>query len=247
MIDGEGSVNGRLNYGWTPKDVTKLSVQLPRSAAAQPMFAFEHDRTGLDYTLSLKTYNPSAADLTGTYLASYLQSITPRFALGVDAVYQRPTPEIAECALGYSAKWHKVATDLTTGQPAKDSWIATAQVMPQGMLNFTYWRKLAERVDAGVDLVVIPALQPRERKAIATAGVKYDMRMATFRGQVDSQGKVSALLEQRLSPTFAFLVSGELDHVKNTSKFGVGLSVESVDEQVAAQAEAAMAQGPPPL
>lgn len=178
------------------------------------MFSLEYDRVGKDYALNLKTYNPSPADLTGTYLASYLQSVSQHIALGVDAVYQRPTPDLEECTLGYMAKWHHVTKDELTGQSAKDSWIATAQILTQGVWQATYWQKLSERVEAGVDLMIAPALNPRERKAIATAGVKYDFRMATFRGQVDSDGKVSALLEQRLSPAFAFLVAGEMDHVK---------------------------------
>lgn len=173
------------------------------------MLSVEHDRMGKDYTLSLKSYNPSPADLTGTYLASYLQSVSSNLALGVEAVYQRPTPDLEDCTLGYMAKYHSVKKD-EQGQPLKDSWIATAQILSQGMWQATYWKKLAERVDAGVDLVVVPSLDPRQRKAIATAGVKYDFRMATFRGQVDSEGKVSALLEQRLSPAFAFLVAGEM-------------------------------------
>ena len=118
-----------------------------------------------------------------------------------------------DCSVGYMAKYHNVQKD-EMGQALKGSWIATGQIMSQGIWQATYWKKLAERVDAGVDLVCIPALNPRERKAVATAGVKYDFRMATFRGQVDSTGKVAALLEQRFSPAFAFLVAGEIDQVK---------------------------------
>jgi len=221
MVDNEGGITGRFNYGWSPANTTKLSVQLASNAASPSMFSLEHDRTGQDYSLSLKSYNPSPADLTGTYLASYLQSVTPNFALGVETVYQRPTPQMEDCAIGYMAKWHNTALDPTTGQHTPNSWIATAQLLSQGVWQATYWRKLAERVDAGVELVMIPALSPRERKAVATAGVKYDFRMATFRGQADSQGKISALLEQRLSPAFAFLVAGELDHVK-VSELGGG-------------------------
>jgi Eukaryotic porin len=40
------------------------------------------------------------------------------------------------------------------------------------------------------------------------------LRASTFRAQLDSTGNVSALLEQRFAPTFAFLVSGEIDHFK---------------------------------
>ena len=177
------------------------------------MLAVEYDRSGKDYALNLKSYNPSPADLTGTYLATYLQSVTPHFAVGVETVLQRPSPEIEEAAIGYMAKYHNIKKGLD-GQPAKDSWIATGQILPQGVWQATYWQKLADRIDAAADLVIIPAPNPRERKAIATVGLKYDFRMSAFRGQVDSTGKVSALLEQRLSPAFAFLIAGEMDHFK---------------------------------
>ncbi|BGP16589.1 hypothetical protein JCM10213_000497 [Rhodosporidiobolus nylandii] len=246
MVDNEGAINGRCNYGWTPSDTTKLSMQLAASSQTPSMFAVEHDRVGKDYTLSLKTYNPSPADLTGSYIAAYLQSITPNFAVGVETMYQRPSPEMEDCSVGYMAKWHDVKKD-EMGQPLKDSWIATAQIMSQGIWQATYWKKLAERVDAGVELVCIPALSPRDRKAVATAGVKYDFRMSTYRGQVDSTGKVSMLLEQRLSPLFSVLFAGEIDHVKSTSKWGFGVQVESASEEAMAAAQNAPPQAPPPL
>lgn len=182
------------------------------------MLSVEHDRAGKDYTVNLKAYNPSAGDLTGTYLASYLQSVTPHLALGVEAVLQRPTPEMRDLSLGYMAKYASLQP-APDGNPSggKDSWIATAQILTQGVWQGTYYQKLADRVEAGVELVIVPAPNPRERKAMATLGLKYDFRMATFRGQVDSTGKVSALLEQRLSPAFAFLVAGEMDHFKVSS------------------------------
>ncbi|GAA5852806.1 hypothetical protein JCM3766R1_001932 [Sporobolomyces carnicolor] len=246
MVDNEGSITGRFNYGWSPSNTTKFAIQLPNSATAPSMLSVEHDRVGKDYTISLKSYNPSPVDLTGSYIAAYLQSITPHFAVGVETLYQRPTPDVEDCSVGYLAKYHRVERD-EMGQHLKGSWIATAQVMSQGIWQATYWKKLADRVDAGVDLMVMPALDPRERKAVATAGVKYDFRMATFRGQVDSTGKVAALLEQRFSPAFAFLVAGEIDQVKNTSKFGVGIQVDSASEEAMAAAANAPPQAPPPL
>ncbi|GAA5987356.1 hypothetical protein JCM5350_005638 [Sporobolomyces pararoseus] len=244
MVDNEGSITGRFNYGWSPNNTTKLAMQLPSSPTAPSMLSVEHDRVGKDYTLSLKSYNPSPVDLTGSYIAAYLQSLTPHFAVGVETLYQRPTPEVEDCSIGYMAKYHNVQKDQM-GQTLKGSWIATGQIMSQGIWQATYWKKLAERVDAGVDLMVIPALDPRERKAVATAGVKYDFRMATFRGQVDSTGKVSALLEQRFSPAFAFLVAGEIDQVKNTSKFGVGIQVDSASEEAISSSEASLPITPP--
>ncbi|KAG8916182.1 translocase of outer mitochondrial membrane, partial [Tulasnella sp. 417] len=89
----------------------------------------------------------------------------------------------------------------------------------------TYWQKLSDKVEVAADLQLIAA--PQRREAITTLGAKYDFRMATFRAQVDSTGKVSALLEQKFGPSFAFLFAGEIDHLKNAAKVGVGVMIES--------------------
>lgn len=178
------------------------------------MIIFEHDRVGKDYSLNLKAQGANFLDLTGTYLGTYLQSVSQHVAVGVEAVYQRPSPEIEDCSLGYLAKWHHVKKD-DQGQIARDSWIATAHVMAgQGVLSLSYWRKLAERIDAGVEVTMLPGLLPTERKAVSVAALKYDFRAATVRGQVDSEGKVSVVMEQRLAPAISFTLAGELDHVK---------------------------------
>lgn len=166
------------------------------------MIQVEHDYQGRDYSLNMKGVNPWPTDLTGIYIGSYLQSFTKNLALGIETLYQRPTPDMSEISTSYLAKL--TSTDK--------SWIATAQVQPAGIVQATYWQKLSEKVEVAADLQLIAA--PTRRDAIATLGAKYDLRMATFRAQVDSTGKVSALLEQRFAPTFAFMISGEIDHVK---------------------------------
>lgn len=166
------------------------------------MVQLEHDYQGQDYSANLKAINPSPTDLTGIYIGNYLQSLTKSLALGFETLYQRPTPDMEDITTSYLLKY--------AGK--KNDWIATAQVQPAGILQATYWQKLSEKVEVAADLQVIAA--PARRDAIATLGAKYDLRMATFRAQVDSSGKVSALLEQRFAPTLSFLVSGEIDHFK---------------------------------
>jgi len=199
------------------------------------MIQLEHDYSGLDYTLNAKAINPSVLDGTGIYVGSYLQSVTNKLALGIETLYQRAALDQAEMSSSYLAK--------LTGSDGK--WIATTQFQPIGVLQATYWHKLSEKVEVAADLQVIAA--PMRRDAIATVGTKYDLRMSTFRAQLDSTGKVSALLEQRFAPSFAFTVAGEIDHFKvrvifltlfycmakylrfpqNAAKVGVGVMIES--------------------
>ena len=166
------------------------------------MIQLEHDYSGVDYTLNAKVINPSPLDGSGIYVGSYLQSVSKSLALGIETLYQRAALDQAEMSSSYLAK--------LTGSGGK--WIATAQFQPIGVLQATYWHKLSEKVEAAADLQVIAA--PMRRDAIATVGAKYDLRMSTFRAQLDSTGKVSALLEQRFAPSFAFTVAGEIDHFK---------------------------------
>jgi hypothetical protein len=162
----------------------------------------EHDILGLDFNLNLKAANPWPTDLTGIYIGSYLQSVTKNLALGTEWVYQRPTPTTSDLVASYLAKYTS----------SDKSWIATAQLQPGGMLQATYWQRLSEKVEFAADVQLMAS--PMRRDALATLGAKYDLRLATFRAQLDSTGKVSALLEQRFTPMFAFLMSGEIDHFK---------------------------------
>jgi mitochondrial import receptor subunit TOM40 len=213
-FDHDGNVNARMNQGWTANSVTKFNGQFS-SQVGHNMLQVEHDYQGIDYSINGKAVNIWPTDLTGIYVGSYLQSLTKNLALGFEGIYQRPTPDMAELTASWLAKY---TSD-------KKDWIATAQLQPQGMLQATYWHKLSEKVEVAADLQVIAA--PTRRDAIATLGAKYDLRMATFRAQLDSTGKVSALLEQRFAPTLAFLLSGEIDHAKNTAKVGAGVMIES--------------------
>ena len=170
------------------------------------MIQLEHDRTGRDYSLNFKAYNPGVVDGTGVFMASYLQSLTKRLAIGTEVIWQRPSPDMEEANMSYSAKY--------VGGQDRD-WVATAQLMGgQGVLQGTYWQRLSDKVEAGAEITVAPHPSPKERKASATLAAKYDFRLATLRAQLDSTGKVSAFLEQRFTPAFAFLVTGEIDHWK---------------------------------
>lgn len=184
------------------------------------MFIHETDYTGPDYAFNFKALNPGIADGSGTYILGGLIAVTPKLALGVETIFQRQFGQ-QELAHGFKAKYTS----------ADKSWLFQGEVTAQKALAFGYWQKLAERVEAGAELAISPSIAPEERKAVATVGAKYDYRLSTFRGQVDSQGKVQAFFEQRINPMMAFLLSGEIDQWKNTSKFGVGVMVERCVKQ----------------
>ena len=174
------------------------------------MLQAETEYTGNDFTASLKMINPSPlyGGFTGVVIGSYLQALTPRFALGFETAWSR-------AALNQPPD---TAVSLYGRYKAED-WIASAQLQTQGALIASYWRRLSDKVQTGVDmtLALVPApggpLGGGIRKDGATSvGVKYDFRMSTFRAQLDSTGKISCLLEKRVAPPVMFTLAAEVDH-----------------------------------
>ena len=212
-IDNEGSLGAIFNRKWTNSFVTKAQASI---APGQPtMLQLDGDYSGKDFSASLKGINPSVLDggLNGVLVGSYLQSVTPSLALGVEALWQRMAmSQGPETMLSYHAKYKG------------HDWIGTAQLTGQGGLNTSYWRRLTDRVEAGVDLNLqfAPSLggggafmgMSPKRDGTSTLGAKYDFRASTFRAQVDSTGKLSCLLEKRVLPPVQISFAGEIDHVK---------------------------------
>ena len=158
--------------------------------------------------------NPSIIEgpLTGMFVGDYLQAVTPKLALGVEAMLQRPSADEGPTTmLAYAARYK-----------SKD-WVASGQLLAHGAINTSYWRRLSSQVEAGVDLNLQFAglsgsgggmMGQMGSEGAATLGAKYEFRTAIFRGQVDSKGKVSCVLEKMVSPPVQLTFAGELDHAK---------------------------------
>lgn len=210
-LDNDGQLMARGNYRWNNLLTTKCQAQIA-PGAGQGMLQIDNEVTGADFSASLKSINPSYIEggLTGIFVGSYLQALTPGLAVGFEAMWQRVGLSTGpETILSYCAKYKGV------------DWIASAQLQAQGGLNTSYWRRLGEKVEAGVDLNLQLApsangglMGGSRREALTTLGAKYDFRTATFRAQVDSSGKISCLLEKRVLPPVQLTFAGEMDHVK---------------------------------
>lgn len=234
-VDNDLSFSGRINYGWSKANVSKVTLQL---ANGQPsMVQLEQDYQGSDYSINVKSLNPSFlyGGFSGVAVASLLQSVTPKLALGLETMYSKqPGPAPADTAVSYVARYNS------------GNWIAAAQLQAQGSLVASYWRKVSDKVEAGVETQISATVKPITDSLMGTPigyepvvegqttlGAKYEYRAAVFRGQIDSLGKVSAFLEKRVLPTVSLLFSGEIDQVKETLKIGMGLQFESAgNEQI---------------
>lgn len=179
--------------------------------------SLEQDYHGTDFTAQLKSINPSVLEggLTGMFIGSYLQSVTPRLSLGLEGVWQKPGGEEApQAAVSYAGRYKG------------DDWIGSMQLLTQGGLQGSYWRRITDKVDAGVDVNLQFAglsganamMGGARREGSATLGAKYEFSRSVFRAQVDSQGKIGCLLEKMIVPPVRVTFAGEMDHVKVRSR-----------------------------
>lgn len=174
--------------------------------------SLEQDYTGADFSASLKSINPSILEggLTGMFIGSYLQAVTPRLALGLEGVLQKPGGGMGpEAAISYAGKYKG------------DDWIGSLQLLTQGGLQGSYWRRLTDKVETGIDVNLQFAgmgggamMGGPSKEGVATLGAKYEFARSIFRAQVDSKGKIGCLLEKVVAPPVRMTFAGELDHVK---------------------------------
>ena len=91
--------------------------------------------------MTYRKIDPSLLEggITGMIMASYLQAVTPRLSLGIDAFWSRPAAAYPpELNVSYAARYK--AAD----------WMACGQIIPdRGVLEASYWRRLTEKVETG--------------------------------------------------------------------------------------------------
>jgi mitochondrial import receptor subunit TOM40 len=191
------------------------------------MLQLEHEYQGADFTASVKALNPSYLEggLTGIYIGSYLQSVTPRLSLGLETVWQRASlDQPPDAVMSYCARYKGA------------DWVAALMLQGAGALNATYWRRISDRVQAGVDMTL--TIQPGtagplgmnfQKEGLAQFGAKYDFRMSTMRAQFDSKGKLSVLVERRVAAPMTMTIGAELDHVQVSIPNGNSCSVAVTD------------------
>lgn len=177
------------------------------------MLQIENEYTGDDFHASIKAINPSLMEggLTGIMVADYMQSITPQLSLGLEGLWQRPSLGARpETSLSYAARYKSY------------DWIASAQIHATGTLDASYWRRLSDKVEAGVNtqLQFAPGMGGAgmfggmRKEGQTSVGVKYSFATSVYRAQIDSTGKVGCVLEKRVAPAISFNFAAEIDQWK---------------------------------
>ncbi|KAJ3196339.1 hypothetical protein HK101_009255 [Irineochytrium annulatum] len=174
--------------------------------------------------------------LTGIFTVSALQSVSESLAVGGELVSQRPSPDINESSYSLALRWAPPASvlpppsSLFAGMPSpympvnpKDPTqvFATTYSVSTGILHASYWRRLNQRLEVATECqMLLTGAKPERglaegrREGVMSAGFKLETLFATIRGGIDSHGKVSTIVEERMAPGLSFQLCGEMDYSK---------------------------------
>lgn len=210
-IDPSGNLNANIIHQLTPNIRCKFGSQIQENkiAAAQ----LTTDYRGRDFTASLTLANTDLVNESGVAVCHYLQSITKNLALGGELAYQygRTVPGGEIAAISAAGRY--------VNGPA--TWSGTL-----GLVGFhlCYYRRASEQLQFGVEV----ESNFRVQEAVGTIGYQVDLPKAdlVYRGMLDTNWNIGAVLEKRLQPLpFTLAISGHLNHVKNQHRLGVGLII----------------------
>lgn len=210
-IDPSGNLNANIIHQFGPKVRTKFATQIQNSkfTAAQ----LTTDYKGDDFTYSLTLGNVDVISESGVLVSHYLQSVTKSIALGAELAYQ----------YGPSVPGGEIAVLSAAGRYTGDDYAVSGTLGGAG-LHLCYYQKASDQLQLGVELETNFRLQ----ESVASIGYQVDLPKADlcFRGMVDSNWTVGAVLEKKLQPLpFSFALSGTMNHSKNQFRLGCGLII----------------------
>ncbi|XP_042014658.1 mitochondrial import receptor subunit TOM40-1-like [Salvia splendens] len=203
MLFGRVMTDGRLNARLKCDLADNLTLKGNAQLTNEPHMShgmFNFDYKGSDYRTQFQVGNGA---LLG---ASYIQSVTPNLSLGGEVFW---AGQHRKSGIGYAARYNT------------DKMVATGQVASTGMVALSYVQKVSDKVSLATDFMY----NYMSGDVTSSVGYDYILRQCRLRGKIDSNGSVSAFLEERLNMGLNFLLSAEIDHRKKDYKFGFGLTV----------------------
>ncbi|GAB6028102.1 hypothetical protein CHUAL_002322 [Chamberlinius hualienensis] len=210
-IDPSGNINANIIHQFSPSTRSKFVAQIQNSKfmAAQ----ISSDYRFKDATASVTLGNPDIVNGSGIMVAQYLQNITEKVALGAEYVYQ----------CGPQVPGGHVALVSLAGRYLGNNCVTSAIVGEAGV-HVCYYHKASEQLQLGIEVDT----NFRMKESVGSIGYQIDLPKANlvFRGMIDSNLNVGAVLEKKLLPLpFTFTLSGLINHAKSQSRFGIGLFI----------------------
>ncbi|BFZ14027.1 hypothetical protein BsWGS_17066 [Bradybaena similaris] len=212
-MDSSGNMNANIIHALSNRLRAKLVAQFQPNKCVGHQLSMDYK--GDDYTASLTMGNLDPIYLSGLLVGHYLQRITPSLALGAEIMYQR----------GQQIPGGEIAIMSLAGRWTGNKWQLSTNLSPMaGNLHTCFYQRVHEYLQVGVEL------ETSIRMAESTATVAYQIDIpkadVTFRGQLDSNWCIGAVLEKKLAPfPFTLALSGYANHVKSQYRFGIGMII----------------------
>lgn len=217
VLMAEGDLGGNLNATAVHHFTKAVRCRAVTQFQGNKCMAMQltSDYKGRDFVASLTLSNVDCLNGSGVIVGQYLQNVTQRLALGTELLYQVgptvPGNQFTVCSLGgrYTGDNYQLSTSLTP---------------MAGGLHVCYYQKANDSLQIGVELEG----SLRTQECTATIGYQLELPKANvaFRGQLDSNWCIGAVMEKKLPPLpFTFALSAFANHVKGACRFGVGLIV----------------------
>lgn len=196
---GTGRIFARILANHSPTLSTKVTAEV----GPEP----DSSRLGCDFDIRGLRSTSQIKLASGRILAlSHLHAVTKTLSIGGEAMIQTRNGYTAFTVGGrYQAPGHSFAATFAT----------------YGSIVASYMREVSPKVTFASEILV----DLRTRESNVSAGYKFDLTNASVIGRVDTSGKVSAVLEERINAAVVLSLSGELDHPKDTQSFGIGVSI----------------------
>ncbi|XP_063236215.1 mitochondrial import receptor subunit TOM40 homolog 1 [Bacillus rossius redtenbacheri] len=210
-IDAGANLNANVIHQFGQRLRAKFGAQIQGGQFAAGQLTTDY--RGGDYTASLTLGNIDLVHESGVVVAHYLQKVAPRLDAGAELVYQ----------YGPSIPGREIAVTSVAGRYNGDDVTLSATLGSAGV-HACYYQRASDQLKFGVEL----EMNSRIQECVATVGFQADVPKAdlTFRGMVDSNWTVAAVLEKKLQPLpFTFALSGTLNHAKSQFRVGCGLII----------------------
>nr|XP_032524741.1 mitochondrial import receptor subunit TOM40 homolog 1-like [Danaus plexippus plexippus] len=210
-VDPAGNVNFNLIHQLTQDVRVKVAAQVQECKLSATQGTVEYK--GSDYTLALAVGKPDCSDKSSVFVGHYLQSVSKHLTLGAELVYQSSARiaggevAIASAAARYTMDDSEVSATLGAAS-----------------FHVCYFKQASEQ------LQVVAEMETSFRGMESTGTIGYQVTIPkaelVFRGMVDSNWNIGAVLEKKLQPLpFTFALSGMSNQAKQQFKFGCGLII----------------------
>ncbi|XP_026667240.1 mitochondrial import receptor subunit TOM40 homolog 1-like isoform X1 [Ceratina calcarata] len=215
-IDPSGNLNANIIHLFGQRLRGKLATQVQKNKFTAVQMTTDY--RGDAYTVSLTLGNPDVLSGSGVFVMHYLQSITPSVALGGELAYQRgPTLPGGQVAVLSAAGRYTNGDSTISG---------SLDHFPTGLsgCHLCFHQKASQQLQVGVELEINCRIQE------STGAIAYQIDLPKadliFRGTVDTNWTVGAVLEKKLQPLpFTFALSGMMNHSKQQFRLGCGLII----------------------